>query len=1508
MKLHLPGGIRAALLACMASAAAFCSTVSTGVLVGGVAVATLFGVAEAAPELIDGTYVYTTDDAISDATYKDAAIRVEGGTLSVTHTGSQNGFAQSVDVRAGGTLALEAKEPLGWGAGITDLVKLLGESESNKATLTLTHQTCLPNTLELQGNTLVQSLKQGDNSAGFFFAAVNTDSIIKTSSPSGGASTHNVLSIWLGAGQVNTTINVVGQEDTIDFTGKTCNYGSNSGGIVKQGAGKLTIADVDMAEGVADKYTEAALNLLDVQEGTVAIQRDGWSVKNLKTSSAGVLEVGAGATLNLTGTATLTSAVQMGEEATLAFGDDAKLDISNLVFTTLGEKVDGVTNLTADFATGSNFSVTGLELSDIVTGSQTFNNAVSTGEEYVGMTVSQGTLSVMVNDAVAWPDSGYSSTQAYYFAESEEVYNVSMDEAISVGKLSIRNGATVDLSQTDAAYVLSSEQGILIAQGGKLVMDAGTIASETKLQGSGAVEIEVADESTYNESLSWLSDFAGSVEKKGLGTLVLSQQLNTTSNKFTVGAGTLEFGAQAAINHNPLYVVKDSATLDVKGYKDREWRVELAGGTLRNSGGAIGTGSMGLKSMVLTADSTIDARSDFSFVASGWGVTTLNLNGKTLEKTGSSLFHLMNTTVTAGEGGTIKVTEGTVQFKHRNATDEKLDNLAVVLNGGTFEVIRDNNNIQPVSKISSLSGTSGILSIGAGNTIKITAADGYFAGKITGDGRLEITGGHQSIGGNTHNHTGGTVVDGNGTELTLNYSGERAAIGGDLLISNGATLITIGDSLGWGNNSRTGADRFGTLTLQNSTWNVNGTNNAHNFTMSGTSVVLEKGRVNLSEDFDLFTGVNAISTTAESSGMSVFTTTADKHLALRAGNNTEQAAGSEAVFDIARGNFELSETDTSDLKLDVVISTKNSGGAMPLDKKGNGVLELTKANTYSSDTLIRNGSILLSGAGTLGTGAVTLGDSAAGTQGSLVLNQSANATVANAISGDGSVTKKGTTTVTLTGANTYDGGTSVENGAIQLDGAGTLGTGAVTLGDSAAGTQGSLVLNQSANATVANAISGKGSVTKKGTATVTLTGANTYEGGTTVEAGTLKVEKTGNLGSGAVTLKEGATLEVTKGSGLDSGKADQSNAINMAGSAVSLTEASLLGKITLSNKEDGTTSSNTITGNNAALSATSSIVGTGDLSLSASGNELHVYSDASFRGNLELAAGTINIGHSQVGGANIHNNGAVNITGAAVHMNKKDASAGTLANTGDVNISGGSLTVNDGTSIVNGGVVNVKGGTLTINEGGIVSSTINAVQGETIALTLSAKPTTFNLTGDGLTYTNVTITKDGITGGTNGGSIANAVVKVTGTYSLSNVTLTNSSLIQGTAEALSSTDVTLTGTTVVSLAALDAASSTDFLSGMALTGTLVLDMSDDLIAQYNTYNNSFSVTFTGLDATADTASFQISERMQEAFVLTSTSTESGLVYNFESKAVPEPTTATLSLLALAALAARRRRR
>ncbi len=60
-----------------------------------------------------------------------------------------------------------------------------------------------------------------------------------------------------------------------------------------------------------------------------------------------------------------------------------------------------------------------------------------------------------------------------------------------------------------------------------------------------------------------------------------------------------------------------------------------------------------------------------------------------------------------------------------------------------------------------------------------------------------------------------------------------------------------------------------------------------------------------------------------------------------------------------------------------------------------------------------------------------------------------------------------------------------------------LGTGSVT--DNA-----TLLFNRTNNFTVANLISGTGSLIQSGTGTTTLTAANTYSGPTTVSAGTLK--------------------------------------------------------------------------------------------------------------------------------------------------------------------------------------------------------------------------------------------------------------------------------------------------------------------------------------------------------------------------------------------------------------------
>ena len=144
-----------------------------------------------------------------------------------------------------------------------------------------------------------------------------------------------------------------------------------------------------------------------------------------------------------------------------------------------------------------------------------------------------------------------------------------------------------------------------------------------------------------------------------------------------------------------------------------------------------------------------------------------------------------------------------------------------------------------------------------------------------------------------------------------------------------------------------------------------------------------------------------------------------------------------------------------------------------------------------------------------------------------------NLTLTN-VSGSKALNKTGYGTLTLAGANSYTGATTISagtlaltaenaiassasvtnNGAITMGAAQTLnnlsGSGSVDNGGYA------LTLNNNAASEFAGVISGAGALVKTGDATLTLSSANTYTGGTTINAGTLKVVATGTLGTGAV--------------------------------------------------------------------------------------------------------------------------------------------------------------------------------------------------------------------------------------------------------------------------------------------------------------------------------------------------------------------------------------------------------
>ncbi|EAS8837185.1 autotransporter outer membrane beta-barrel domain-containing protein, partial [Salmonella enterica] len=138
--------------------------------------------------------------------------------------------------------------------------------------------------------------------------------------------------------------------------------------------------------------------------------------------------------------------------------------------------------------------------------------------------------------------------------------------------------------------------------------------------------------------------------------------------------------------------------------------------------------------------------------------------------------------------------------------------------------------------------------------------------------------------------------------------------------------------------------------------------------------------------------------------------------------------------------------------------------------------------------------------------------------------------------------------LTLSGDNSYSGGTTIIGGTLTADHADSLGTGAVA---------NSGVL-QVGEGELENTLSGSGSLVKTGTGELTLSGDNSYSGDTTIADGTLIAANVNALGSGNIdnsgtlmldangafelaniTTHTGATTALAAGSTLDAGQLTQ---------------------------------------------------------------------------------------------------------------------------------------------------------------------------------------------------------------------------------------------------------------------------------------------------------------------------------------------------------------------------------
>ena len=183
------------------------------------------------------------------------------------------------------------------------------------------------------------------------------------------------------------------------------------------------------------------------------------------------------------------------------------------------------------------------------------------------------------------------------------------------------------------------------------------------------------------------------------------------------------------------------------------------------------------------------------------------------------------------------------------------------------------------------------------------------------------------------------------------------------------------------------------------------------------------------------------------------------------------------ILDNGGGNSVLTVSGGNTTYTGVLTDHTSGTGTLGLATTGSAKITFKGANTYSGATTIGVGSWVQLGSGTT-TG--TLGTGPVVDNGTLYLSGAGATAVANAISGTGAVIQFGGSGITtLTGSNSYAGGTTVSAGTLVANPA-NLGTGPTT------------VLPQ---ATLTSAASGLLPLTDNGIGSPTITGRATLAGG-----------------------------------------------------------------------------------------------------------------------------------------------------------------------------------------------------------------------------------------------------------------------------------------------------------------------------------------------------------------------------------------------------------------------------
>ncbi|HAK2951482.1 TPA: fibronectin-binding autotransporter adhesin ShdA [Salmonella enterica] len=698
--------------------------------------------------------------------------------------------------------------------------------------------------------------------------------------------------------------------------------------------------------------------------------------------------------------------------------------------------------------------------------------------------------------------------------------------------ISLDHYAILDLTDAQITTTGIYTQGITAADGSELTLTGSTL----KIDGNyGIMTLYTGSEATLNDTDVEAANKSSAQVQQGStlnvldgSTITLAQgQINVVAGTSATDAGsTLNLSDSSVFSAGTISTIQGSNKADLNLTNATITHTNASGAavqannatTLDISGGNItsaGTGVYILASDARIDGATINADGDGIFITSKKRNTSYeDLNALTIsnsvinadtDKTGQGIaLHIdADTTI----NGPIVVTDSTFEAPEVIKLGSKATIQAekTMLTGNIVQTDMSSSSLS-LSQGSTLTGSVDAMftTLSLDDTSLWNMTDPSTVGNLTNDGGITLGNASSSTGTLLTVDNTLTLQDDSQINATLDTANSspiikaaNVTLGGTLNLSSAATFVAPETD-----------EHFGSVTLIDSQTAI---------TTDFDSVTLDADTSAMPDYLTINAGVDANDNTNYelSTGLSWY-----------AGANSARAAHGTFTVD-------ADSTFTVTSELDETTANSNWGGSK-LTKQGDGTLILSNTGNDYGDTEIDGGILAVKDAASLGTGDVTIAENA-----KLALSQG---TLDNNVTGEGQIVKSGSDELIVTGDNNYSGGTTISGGTLTADHADSLGSGDIDnsgvlqvgegeLENTLSGS-GSLVKTGTGELTLSGDNSYSGGTTISD-GTLIAANVNALGSGDIDNSGTLKLEAEGEFNLANVTTQSGATTELAKGTTLN---------------------------------------------------------------------------------------------------------------------------------------------------------------------------------------------------------------------------------------------------------------------------------------------------------------------------------------------------------------------------------------